>query len=96
MIVWVLYDIENDRARSRVAKFCKQAGLYRVQYSVFLGTLSDNEKDSLELQIEPEINPDKDKVYLFPMSRTELQQTSVLGQGLDKKLVTDQVKALFF
>lgn len=96
MIAWVLYDIEQDRARSRVARYCKQAGLYRVQYSVFLGTLNDHEKDTLELQIEAEINPDKDKVYIFPMSKSELKSTTVLGQALDKKLVTDQVQALFF
>lgn len=96
MITWVLYDIENDRARTRIAKFCKQAGLYRVQYSVFLGTLSANDCDTLGLQIEAEINPDKDKVYIFPMNKKELNASLLLGQAFDKKLVTDEVRALFF
>ncbi|MDF1864565.1 MAG: CRISPR-associated endonuclease Cas2 [Saprospiraceae bacterium] len=96
MTTWVLYDIENDKARNRVAKFCKQAGLYRVQLSCFLGSLNKNEKDSLELQIEQEINPDKDKVYIFPMSKKEMKEAVLLGQAFDKKLVSDQVKALFF
>ncbi len=96
MIAWVLYDIENDRARTKVAKYCKQAGLYRVQYSVFLGTLNAQEKDVLELQIEQEINVQTDKVYIFPMSQAELRQTTCLGQALDKKLVSDKVQALFF
>lgn len=96
MITWVLYDIQNDRARNRVAKICKQAGLYRVQYSCFLGTLDEHELDTLGLQIEPEINPDADKVYIFPMSRAELKATVLLGQAFDKKLVTDAVRALFF
>ena len=96
MITWVMYDIKNDKVRTKVAKFCKQAGLYRVQYSVFLGTLEANDKDSLELQIEEIIDETKDSVYIFPMSKNELQQTSLMGQAFDKKLVTDQVKALFF
>jgi len=96
MIIWVMYDIKNDKVRTKVAKYCKQAGLYRVQYSVFLGSLEKNEKDSLELQITDIINEDIDSVYIFPMSKNELQQTSLLGQAFDKKLVTDQVKALFF
>lgn len=96
MIVWVLYDIENDRHRNKVAKLCKQAGLYRVQFSVFLGTLNRQEKDTLRLQIEEYINEDVDKVYIFPMSRDELGQTELLGQAFDKKLVSDEVKALFF
>ena len=95
MICWVLYDIENDRARTKAAKCCKQAGLHRVQLSVFLGEVEASEKDALRLQLEELINPDKDKVYIFPMSRDELRQTILLGQAFDKKLVSGQVKALF-
>jgi CRISPR-associated protein Cas2 len=96
MIIWVLYDIANDKVRNRVAKYCKKAGLYRVQFSVFLGTLEDNERDTLQLEIEAEIDKSNDSVYIFPMNKSELQQTALLGQAFDKKLVTDQVKALFF
>lgn len=96
MIIWVMYDIKKDNIRTRVAKICKQAGLYRVQYSVFLGTLEKKEKDALELQVEDLIDEEVDSVYIFPMSKQELQQTSLLGQAFDKDLVTDQVKALFF
>lgn len=95
MIAWILYDIQNDKARSKVAKYCKQAGLYRVQKSVFLGTLTAHQKDELELRIETQIDEEADSVYIFPMSRNELHQTSILGQAFDKKLVTDEVKALF-
>jgi len=95
MITWVLYDIQNDKARDKAAKYCKQAGLYRVQYSVFLGTLEANEKDTLGLQLEELIDEENDRVYIFVMSRNELQEASLLGQAFDKKLVTDEVKALF-
>lgn len=91
-----MYDIENDKARRKIAKTCKLAGLYRVQYSVFLGTLNANEKDSLQLEIEDLINEEVDKVYIFPMNKTELQQTALLGQAFDKKLVTDEIRELFF
>lgn len=96
MIIWILYDIENDKTRSKVAKICKQAGLYRVQLSCFLGTLETNKKDTLELQIQELIDEDKDKVYIFPMNKSELQATVLLGQAFHKKLVSDEVKALFF
>ena len=45
MITWVLYDIKEDRARSKASKFCKQAGLYRVQYSTFLGNLDAQQRN---------------------------------------------------
>ncbi len=96
MITWVLYDIENDRNRTKVAKCCKQAGLYRVQFSCFLGSLTPNQKDTLKLRLEELIDEAVDKVYIFPMSRDELRQTDLLGQAFDKKLVTDEIRALFF
>lgn len=96
MICWVLYDIKKNKPRSKVAKICKQSGLYRVQKSVFLGSLEDNEKDTLELSVSDLIDEETDSVYIFPMSKNELRQTALLGQAFDKKLVTDQVKSLFF
>ena len=95
MIAWVLYDITEDKSRNKAAKVCKKAGLYRVQYSVFLGTLDDNEKDELSVELEDLIDEENDSVYIFPMSKNELKQTQLLGQAFDKKLVTDQVKAMF-
>lgn len=96
MIVWVMYDIKKDRSRTKIAKLCKQAGLYRVQFSVFLGTLDAHQKDTLRLQIEDLINEEVDSVYIFPMNKSELQQTELLGQAFDKDLISDEVRALFF
>ena len=91
-----MYDIKNDKARGKISKACKRAGLYRVQFSVFLGTLNANEKDNLQLEIEDLLDKKIDKVYIFPMNKTELQQTALLGQAFDKKLVTDEIRELFF
>jgi CRISPR-associated protein Cas2 len=96
MIIWVLYDIEDDKSRSKVAWCCKQAGLHRVQLSCFLGSLDAHELDVLELLIIPEINPETDKVYMFPMSKAELKATILLGQAFDKKLVSDEILAMYF
>lgn len=96
MVIWVLYDIEKDKSRNRVAKAFKQAGLYRVQYSCFLGTLTADQKDVLQLQIEELIDVEKDKVYIFRMNRDQLKDCRMLGQAFDQKLITDEVKSLFF
>lgn len=96
MICWVMYDIQKDKPRTKIAKKCKLAGLYRVQKSVFLGSLDDNQKDTLELEVGELIDEKTDSVYIFPMSKNELKQTALMGQAFDKKLITDEVKALFF
>lgn len=95
MICWVMYDIKDDKARTKIAKACQQSGLYRVQYSVFLGTIDADRKDELYLRIEELMDEDVDSVYMFPMSKDELQDTELLGQAFDKDMVTDEVKSLF-
>ncbi len=95
MIVWVLYDIKKDKTRTKVSKLCEKSGLYRVQYSVFLGTLEENDKDSLQLQIEELIDDETDSVYIFPMNKIELRQTALLGQAFDKDLITDEIRQIF-
>lgn len=96
MVIWVLYDIEKDKQRNKVAKACKQAGLYRVQYSCFVGTINAEQKDTLELQIEELIQKEKDKVYIFRMNREQLKDCRMLGQAFDQKLITDEIKSLFY
>jgi CRISPR-associated protein Cas2 len=90
-----MYDVKDDRARTKISKACEKAGLLRVQYSVFLGTLEKSEVDALQIQIEEYINVENDSVYIFPMSKDELRQTVLLGQAFDKKFVTDEVTQLF-
>ncbi len=68
----VIYDVEDDRARTRVAEACKDFGLIRIQYSCFRGKLSRNKREELyermrKVQREWEVRWRKD----FPKSRVE-------------------------
>lgn len=94
-LVWIIYDIAENKTRSRIAKACKNKGLYRVQKSAFLGTINKNQLDELTIMIEEIIDPDIDSVYIFPMCEDDFKKVKLLGQAFDKNLVTDEVKALF-
>ncbi len=48
MLYLASYDIENDRLRQRIADQLLKMGLERVQYSVFIGPLSPDQKDKIE------------------------------------------------
>lgn len=95
-MVWVVYDIADNTTRKNVARICLDKGLYRVQKSVFLGTLNANERDSLALECEDEIDPDVDSVYVFPMDDESFKKVKLLGQAFDKELVNDEVLTKFF
>ena len=94
-LIWVIYDITSDKKRTKAAKACLEAGLYRVQKSVFLGTIQSSRLDELAMQIEALINPKKDRVYLFPMCEMDFKKVILQGQAFDAELVRDEVRNLF-
>ncbi len=94
-MTWVIYDIANDKSRTRVAKLCKEYGLYRVQKSAFLGEMNRNEVDELGLRCKDIIDLERDSLYLFPICEEDFKRVRLLGMSFDKELVSDEVKALF-
>ncbi len=95
MLVWVIYDIEKNNIRTKVAKTCLEAGIYRVQKSVFLGNLNFNQIDELVLRIKSLVNKKKDSVYVFPLCKEDFKRVKLIGQAFDKEMVTDEIKTLF-
>ena len=94
MLTWVMYDIPKDKVRNKIAKACQEAGIFRVQYSVFLGDLDKAQRKELQIIIEELIDEALDSVYIFPMSEDDFNQCVLLGQAFDKDLITDELKAL--
>ena len=96
VLVWLIYDISENKPRTKVAKECKKAGLIRVQKSVFLGKLESNRFDELSEICLDLIDEKTDSVYLFPFCQEDFRNIRVHGQGFDKKLVNDEILAKFF
>ncbi|NBG87365.1 CRISPR-associated endonuclease Cas2 [Isachenkonia alkalipeptolytica] len=96
MLVWVIYDIVEDKTRNQIAKQCKNNGLYRVQKSVFLGDVDRNDLDDLKLIIEDMIDEEEDSVYVFPMSEGDFKKIGLFGQAFDKEMVSDEIISKFF
>ena len=94
MMTWVIYDIVKDKSRTKVAKFCKEYGLYRVQKSCFLGDLNKNEVDELGLRCKDMIDLDTDAVYLFPVCEDDFRKIRLLGNSFDTQLVSGKLQAL--
>lgn len=95
-LVWVIYDISDDKKRNRVAKLCKAKGLERVQKSAFLGKLPSNRIDELALQCGEIIDAETDSVYLFPLCPEDFRRVKTLGLAFDPRYVNDEVISAFF
>ncbi|MCB9436494.1 MAG: CRISPR-associated endonuclease Cas2 [Anaerolineales bacterium] len=62
--VILIYDIECDRIRTKVATACLDYGLDRIQYSAFAGQLSRNHQEELMLRIRSLLTEGIAKVQL--------------------------------
>lgn len=62
----------------------------------FLGEVESNSLDELKILLEDTIDMDIDSVYVFPMSKDELNKAGLIGQAFDKELVSDEIVSKFF
>jgi CRISPR-associated protein Cas2 len=69
--VLLIYDITNDRARTKVADACLDYGLDRVQFSAFSGELNYNHQEELFLRIQSLIKDCGGKVCMLPIGAKE-------------------------
>lgn len=95
MLVWCIYDITKDKTRNKIAKTAQRYGLYRVQKSVFVGTVNDNKLDEFSIVCNKEIDEETDSVFIFPLCEKDFKSVITHGQALDRKLITDEIKNLF-
>jgi len=78
--VLVMYDIENDRVRTRLANACLDYGLDRVQFSAFLGKINRNRRQELTLRIQAEIGDERARVRVIPITEDAIREMWTLDQ----------------
>jgi CRISPR-associated protein Cas2 len=96
MLLWVIYDITDDKPRNTIARVLKGYGLYRVQKSAFLGEVNKNELDEIIIQAKELVDEATDSVYIFPMCERDFKRVRLIGQAFDKKLVSGELLSRFF
>jgi CRISPR-associated protein Cas2 len=74
----LLYDITEDRARTRVADLCLDYGLERIQYSAFWGDLPRTLQEELLLKIKRVLRGKIADVRLIPLCERDLVRTKQL------------------
>ncbi len=55
MSLILIYDIEDDRLRTRASEICLDYGLERIQFSAFFGKLNRNRRQELALRLQREM-----------------------------------------
>lgn len=70
----VLYDIRDDRLRTRVSEVCLDYGLERIQYSAFQGPLSRNKRQELFLRLKVILENRAGKILVQPVCEKDARE----------------------
>ncbi len=76
----LIYDIENDRLRTRASDICMDYGLERIQFSAFFGKLNRNRRQELALHLQREMGVENARIRIIPVCEQDLKDMWVLDQ----------------
>jgi len=79
----VVYDISDDRVRAKVADYCLDYGLDRIQYSAFLGKLARTHQEELVLKIGRKLGQRDGKIQLFVICEKDWRERLEIVQEGD-------------
>ncbi len=87
---YAVYDITENSVREAVINVLKDAGLVRIQKSVFCGQLSGQQKKDLIEKIKTIISHDEDSFYLMMSCNQCFGKITTLGKSFDVDYVSDK------
>jgi CRISPR-associated protein Cas2 len=86
VLTLVIYDIEDDRIRTRVASACKDYGLERIQYSAFRGPLSATKRSELWARLADELGKEAGRMLVLPVCEKDAEaMREVVNQPAEGK-----------
>lgn len=91
----VSYDISNTKTRLLAVKLCKQAGLVRLQRSVFIGASFQALIADIEQQLTPLLDRKTDRLCIMPLDRETYRRMSLTGGLTDKTDIARERKVVF-
>lgn len=94
MLYWLIYDISENKIRSKIASKCKNYGLFRVQKSSFIGNLSKNKAEMLLMEIKDLELDENDCVFLIPACKSCFSEREIIGH-LDEERLREKGYAIF-
>ena len=78
----MIYDVEDDRARSKVADACLDYGLVRIQFSTFFGDLTRNRQEELVQRVARLVGKKPGYVVLLPICERDMAAMLEVGAPL--------------
>src|ERR1700678_4191693 len=74
----LIYDIENDKLRTRASDICLDYGLQRIQFSAFFGRLNRNRRQELALKLKNEMGDESARIRIMPICEADVKDMWVM------------------
>lgn len=86
MQIVLVYDIPDNRIRTKIADICADYGLERIQYSAFSGDLRRVHQEEMMIKIRKRLGKHPGKIQLFPCCEKDWQaRLEVIQQPENQK-----------
>lgn len=95
MYYLICFDISDDRLRRNAGKKCKQAGLLRIQRSVFIGHSQPHLIGEVRDYLLPLLDAHTDSLAIQPLDRPAYRQLSFYGKKYNKQHLAREQKVIF-
>ena len=98
MLFLVMYDIENNKVRTEIAKYLIRKGCIRIQKSVYIANLKRSTYDEINKTLKEiqQMYDNNDSILLIPVSTDEVKAMKIIGQNIDIDLILGNRNTLFF
>ncbi len=81
----LVYDIPHDGTRTKIADYCLDYGLDRIQYSAFWGDLTRGQQRELMKKIGRRLGKRPGIIQLFPICRNDWKARLEIVQEVEEK-----------
>ena len=82
----VIYDIVENKLRTKVVSKCKDYGLVRIQYSAFFGEMTTNRREELAMALQKLLGRHWGRIHFFPMCDRDLRLMKVIDVGYGERV----------
>ena len=79
MLYLVVYDIGDNRRRSKMIHYLEKCGLRRIQRSAFIGSIVKARAHDIARYSQSLIDTEKDVVHIIPVERAAWRNSLVIG-----------------
>ena len=81
----VCYDITEDDVRTSISDICKDAGLQRIQYSVYTGRMSKADLKSIRVRFESVLSDCTGQILILPACSSCLKKRELLSSSTEEE-----------